>query len=154
MKKIKYTFTDITIYARTNDNNYVNLTDYQILETENEYRIFNSKAPFLLTFHSFFHNIYKSKGINQKLCEVTLEELKVLAGQCDESFYKRFVDSQKEINEQQIALFCAWKISDYHSGKCFENGETYEFYRVANKKENGSYKKYDKRVLTKKFFEA
>lgn len=151
----KYTFTDITVFARTAEGDYINLTDYQVLGTDNEIKVFNSTAPYLITFHSFLCGIYEKRGERPYVCEVTLEELKELTGQKDVTFYKRFVGADKMLNEEQVALFCAWKISEYHSGECLLcDSNTYEFYRVASQRIDGKYRKYKKKLFSKAFYEA
>lgn len=151
----KYTFTDITVFARNPEGNYVNLTDYQVLGSDNEVKFFHSTAPYLVTFHSFLCGIYERRGERPYVCEVTLEDLKELAGQKDVSFFRRFVGADKVLNEEQVALFCAWKISEYYSGVCLLcDGCTYEFYRTASQKIGDRYQKYKKKLFSKKFYEA
>lgn len=149
----KYSFTDITVFAKTPDGEYLNITDYQAFCKENEYKTFQSDSPFLIAFHFQFCKIYEKIGQRPDICEATLEDLKTLTGQIDPSFWRRFKDSEKDVNEELAAIFCAWKIADYHSGKVIFNAEegVYEFYRAASERVGNTYKKYPKLVLSKTF---
>lgn len=151
----RYTFPDITVFMRTDDGNYLNLTDFVISEPENERLRFASDSKYILMFQSFLYHSYKNKNISLYVCDLDIDDLVKLAGIRDKSFLKRFTNSFKETDEQLLALFCARKIVNYRSGRITGDKEmVYSFYRIGYCMTNNKYKKEKNLVFKKKFYVA
>ena len=151
----KYAFVDITVFMKTSEGDYLNLTDFDIASSENEKLRFESESQFIMMFHSFFYPMLKKKGIQPYICDITIDELLALAGIRDKSFLSRFVNSDKEMDYQLLSLHCARKIADYRLGKIAKtNEDTYEFYRNGYSKTSGKYKKEKNLICTKRFYQA
>lgn len=151
----KYSFSDITVYMRTKDGKYLNLTDYEIAFKENERTAYKSKSKFIIVFCSFFYNAYKKRGIKPHICDITLTELLELAGIHDERFAKKYDDVDN--GEELLAMFCAKKIMNYRLGKIVKTNDKdklYAFYRQAYQADEGKNKKIKRLVFVKKFYEA
>lgn len=151
----KYTFADITVFMKTENGEYLNITDYRILEEDNEKMHFNSNSRFVIMFCSFFYNSYKTQGQKPYICDITLKELENLAGIHDKSFLKRLNTSVDNDNEDLIAVLCARRILDYRYGKAVRaDGNIYAFYRQCSYKVNGKNRKKKSLVFEKQFYEA
>lgn len=139
MKKLlsKYNFVDISIYMRVQTGEYVNITDY-IVSDDNEHISLKSDAKFVLTFCSFIKQ-------ERYACSITLTELLKLAGIHDTAFLRRFKDSLKDgDNDELLAVLCAKKIVDYNYGKILRkdgNENTYSFHRQGYTKVEGKNKR-------------
>lgn len=145
----RYVFTDITVYMRTGDGEYLNLTDFSLYEKENERVLLNSASRYVIMFCSFFYLAHKN-GIKPYVCDISLNELLELSGIHDKAFLKRF-----DTNEECLAVFCAKKIMDYRCGKVVrDDGDTYSFYRQGYCIENGKHKKMRNVLIFKKKFYA
>lgn len=143
----KYSFADITVFMKSNDSNYLNLTDFDISDEDNERLSLGSDSPYVLMFCSFIY--YKCREKNDKLfaCDVSIEDLMKLAGISDRNFFKRFC-SGEDGNEKLLAALCAKKILDYRYGRAVKEQQyTYSFFRQYYKKDKAL-------VLQKKFYEV
>lgn len=142
MLKARYNFVDISVLSRTDDGEYINLTDYTFT-SENEKIKLNLKERFAIMFCSFFKKERYAAGI-------TVPELLMLADIKNQNFTKQIEKGvDKETSQQLIAIMCAKKIIDYDYGRCIniENTSAYAFQRhkIINKKHVYS------TVLTKEF---
>lgn len=150
--KNKYVFADLTVYMRTKDGDYINLTDYEI-EKEVERLSLNSAADFVLMTCSF---LYASScygcGIKVQICEVTLDDLVVLAGFKDKKFLNRLNVVCKKSYGEMLAIMCAKKIVDYNYGKIILVDKENNEYSFCRQKFDESRHKISVEVLKKQFF--
>lgn len=143
----RYNFVDISIFMRTSNGLYLNLTDF-ILSEENDLIDLGCKAEFVLVFFSF-------KKKERYVCDITLSELLKLANITDKAFIKRLAGcSAGGNNRELLAIFCAKEIVNYRYGRILKDGEfTYTFHRQSFvKNEEGKKKRVYPTVLKKEFY--
>ena len=151
MNLSKYAYSDLTVFMRVDDNNYLNITDYSEGDNSNEHVEFHSDAPFAIMFYSLFYSSFKDDGTKPYICDITLEELCDLAGVHDAHFIKRFGETNKGL----LAILCAREIVNYQHGKIVKEADNkYSFYRQTHVREGEGYRKRKAIVLTKEFYEA
>ena len=124
----KYTFEDIAIFQRIENNGYISISDFQTnLISECEYLKYKSNADFLIVPFPFFEDYRKQNSIPTKAFEADISDLVLLSG-LGEWFTNKFNDL-----EDVLAMFCAKKIIKYHYGKIeCEQDSTYAFYRYTS----------------------
>lgn len=151
----KYAYSDLTVFMRTGENDYLNITDFSVTEKENERVAFKSDSPFVIMFCSLFYTAFKGKGAKPYVCDLSFEELVELSGVRDKAFMKKFNSVFGEEREKLFAILCAKKMLDYQCGKIVKDAEnTYSFYRQGYTLENGKHKKKKVLIFTKEFYEA
>lgn len=152
----RYVFTDITVFMRTSDGTYLNLTDFIVSGKENERLRLNSDSRYVIMLCSFFYVcVARKEGAKPYVCDITFDELLELAGIHDKSLLTRFNNSHGDLNEDLLAILCAKKIVDYQYGKVVRgSGNTYGFYRQGYYKESGKYRRSMFLVFEKPFYEA
>jgi hypothetical protein len=147
----RYTFADITVFMNTGDSGqYLNLTDFEITQ-EKEILEFDSNSKYIMMFCSFMYHAYKRDCTREKpyICDVTIEELKLLAGIHDKNFIDRLRGCSDE--DELLAVIFAKKIMNYKQGRITRLDETtYQFDRQAY---NGKQKVY-KPVCNKIFYQG
>lgn len=149
----KYAYSDLTVFMRTSDKDYLNLTDYDIMAKENEHVELQSESPFVIMFCSLFYTAFKGKT-KPYVCDVSFDELLELSGVNDKGYVQRFVGKFGE-NKELLAVLCAKKILDYQCGKVVrESKGRYSFYRQGYTCVNGKHTKQKRVVFTKDFYEA
>lgn len=148
-RKLTYNFVDLSVYKRTNGNEYISLTDYSFSDNIKETVSFDISSEYVLGICTFF----KHQGM---IAPVTLNELLDLANIHCNKFVKQIQTGMDEDrSDEVIAQICANKIINYAYGKCIllsesEKDKVYEFKR--QKFKDG--KRVYPTVLKKKFKEV
>lgn len=140
-----FRFSDIIVYLRMSNGEYLNITDLNLMDTETcERCALPSDAPFAVCVFPFF-------DAERGLCEFTFDELLKLAGIGDKSFMNRFRGSFGNSNMECLAVLCAKKIADYTGGIIEKSGNNYLFYRKSSKRVDGVINKSLVLVANKKY---
>lgn len=115
--KDKYEFVDISVLMKTNDGEYLNVTDLNLCE-EKEKLALNSNAKLLLSFCTFFKK-------ERYASEVTVEELLALAHISPKSPSVELLTKgfDEETALQLIVQVCAKKILEYAYGRAIKRTE-------------------------------
>lgn len=151
----KYSFADITVFMKQRSGDYVNLSDFEIEEPENQILTLNASSKYVIILNSFMFNSNQIKGEQNYACEIDLNELIKLAGITDHAFISRFKLKQKDYSEDIFAMLCAKRILDYRYGEIRKVQEnTYSFARLGFETINGKKKKVHNVLFEKHFFTA
>ena len=125
--KDKYEFVNISVLLRTNDGDYLNVTDLNLCE-EKEKLTLNSTARLLISFCTFFKK-------ERYASEATVEELLALAHISRKSPIIELLTKgfDEETAFQLVVQLCAKKILEYAYGRATkrveEDGIYYDFAR-------------------------
>ena len=151
----KYSFADITVFMKQRSGDYVNLSDFEIEEPENQILTLNASSKYVIILNSFMFNSNQIKGEQNYACEIDLNELIKLAGITDHAFISRFKLKHKDYSEDIFAMLCAKRILDYRYGEIRKVQEsTYSFARLGFETINGKKKKVHNVLFEKHFFTA
>lgn len=151
----KYSFADITVFMKQRSGDYVNLSDFEIEEPENQILKLNASSKYVIILNSFMFNSNQIKGEQNYACEIDLNELIKLAGITDHAFISRFKLKQKDYSEDIFAMLCAKRILDYRYGEIRKVQENaYSFARLGFETINGKKKKVHNVLFEKHFFTA
>lgn len=147
----KYAYSDLTVYMRVGENAYLNITDYSVMEEENERITLQSESPFVVMFCSFLYTF--QSNVKPWVCDLSFNELMQLSGVQDKEFTQRFVNKFGEKNKELLAILCAKKVLDYQYGNIVkEPNNKCSFYRLCCVKKNDKYVKRKRLVFTKDLY--
>ena len=151
----KYSFSDITVFMKNRSGEYVNLSDYEIGEPENQILRLNASSKYVIILNSFMFNSNQIKGEQNYACEIEFNELIKLAGITDHAFISRFKITNVDYSEDIFAMLCAKRILDYRYGEIRKVQENcYSFARLGFKTISGKKKKVHNVLFEKHFYTA